>query len=362
MRARTVSPMRCARSTRPSSSNTSSTATAAASATGLPTYVPPTALSQSESMISALPTTPESGSPPAIDFATRHQVGLDAVVLDREHPPGAAEAGLHLVDDEEDPLAVADRAQPLHELRRRGDEAALALHRLDDDRGDRLGGDLRRERALERVERVAPADPAVLVRERDAVDLGRERPEPRLVGMRLRGEREREERAPVEPALEGDHRRPARVAARELDGVLDGLGARVEERGLGRAGERSERRQPLGVLDVDLVRDDREVGVEEARGLLLHRGDDARVGVADGEAADAAGEVDEAVAVDVGDDRAVALRDHDRQVEPERVGDHRLLALGDLAGAGARDLGTKLDCARDGHEARVSAAPDGESG
>ena len=36
------------------------------------------------------------------------------------------------------------------------DEAALALHRLDDDRGDRLGGDLRRERALERVERVAP--------------------------------------------------------------------------------------------------------------------------------------------------------------------------------------------------------------
>ena len=97
----------------------------------------------------------------------------------------------------------------------------------------------------------------------------------------------------MEPAFEADHRRPARVAARELDGVLDGLGAGVEERGLRRAGERSDRRQPLGVLDVDLVRDDREVGVEEARGLLLHRRDDARVRVADVEAADAAREVDE---------------------------------------------------------------------
>ncbi len=47
-------------------------------------------------------------------------------------------------------------------------------------------------------------------------------------------------------------------------------------------------------VDVDLVRDDREVGVEEARGLLLHRRDDARVGVADVQAADAAREVDEA--------------------------------------------------------------------
>ena len=172
--------------------------------------------------------------------------------------------------------------------------------------------------------------------------------------MRLRGEREREERAPVEPALEADHGRPARVAARELDRVLDGLGAGVEERGLRRAGERRDRRQPLGVLDVDLVRDDREVGVEEARGLLLHRRDDARVRVADGEAADAAREVDEAVAVDVGDDRAAAVRDHDRQVEAERVGDDALLPLGDLAGARARDLGAKLDRARDGHGATIS--------
>jgi hypothetical protein len=165
----------------------------------------------------------------------------------------------------------------------------------------------------------------------------------------------------VEPALESDHGRPARVATRELDGVLDGLGARVEERGLRRSRERSDRGQPLGVLDVDLVRDDREVGVEEARGLLLHRRDDARVGVADGEAADAAREVDEAVAVDVGDGRAAPFRDHDREVEAERVGDHALFPLGDLAGARAGDLGTKLDRACDRHAVTIATPPDGES-
>ena len=88
-----------------------------------------------------------------------HQVGLDAVVLDREHLPGAAEAGLHLVDDEDDPVLVADPAQPAHELLGRDDEAALALHGLDDDRRDLLGGDLREEGALERGERLAARGP-----------------------------------------------------------------------------------------------------------------------------------------------------------------------------------------------------------
>ena len=49
--------------------------------------------------------------------------------------------------------------------------------------------------------------------------------------------------------------------ARELDRVLDRLGAGVEEGRLGGAGERRALEQPLGERDVDLVRDDREVGV-----------------------------------------------------------------------------------------------------
>ena len=128
--------------------------------------------------------------------------------------PGAAEAGLHLVDDEDDAVLVADPAQPAHELARRDDEAALALHRLDHDRRDVLGGDLRDERALERGERRRRVGAAVLVREGHAVDLRRERPEPRLVRVRLRGQRQREQRPAVEGALEGDDRRAASVYER----------------------------------------------------------------------------------------------------------------------------------------------------
>ena len=105
----------------------------------------------------------------------------------------------------------------------------------------------------------------------------------------------------MEAALEADDGGAARVGARELDRVLDRLGARVEEGRLRGAAERREREQPLGQLDVHLVRDHGEVGVQEARRLLLHGLDDVRVRVADVEDADAAREVDERVPVDVGD-------------------------------------------------------------
>ena len=87
--------------------------------------------------------------------------------------------------------------------------------------------------------------------------------------------------------------------------------------------ERRELDQPLGERHVDLVGDDREVGVREALELLLRGRDDARVRVADVEAADAAGEVDERVAVDVGERGAAALGGDDREVDRERGGDER---------------------------------------
>ena len=191
------------------------------------------------------------------------QVGLDAVVLDREQLAGAREAGLHLVDDQADPVLVADRAQPLHELLSRGQEAALALDRLDDDRRDLLGRHLRDEELPQLGERGARVGAAVVLREGRAVDLGRERPHPDLVRVRARGERHRQQRAAVEGALEGDHGGSLGVEPRELDGVLDRLGAGVEEGGLGGPAERRALEQPLGELDVGLVGNDREVGVRK---------------------------------------------------------------------------------------------------
>jgi len=167
--------------------------------------------------------------------------------------------------------------------------------------------------------------------------------------VRLGREAEREQRAPVEAAVEGDDRRSPRVGACELDRVLDGLGAGVEEGGLEVAADRDELEEPLGERNVVLVGDDREVGVREALDLLLRGLDDPCVRVSDVEAADSAREVDERVAVDVGDRGAVRLLDHDRQIDRERLGNHAGLAFEDLAAARARDLCLEFDCSGRGH-------------
>ena len=67
-------------------------------------------------------------------LAMHDHVGTDAVVLDREHLPGSAEAGLHLVGDEQDAVLVADLGEAAEERHRRGEVAALAEHGLDDHR------------------------------------------------------------------------------------------------------------------------------------------------------------------------------------------------------------------------------------
>ena len=104
------------------------------------------------------------------------------------------------------------------------------------------------------------------------------------------------------------------MQARDLDGVLDGLRAGVEERRTRRARYRRERPQPFGELDVALVRDHGVVRVEEPRALLLHSFDDTRVSVTHVDGADSAGEIDEAIAVDVGDRRSLRLGCEHRQV------------------------------------------------
>ena len=74
---------------------------------------------------------------PAAERLPGHeQVGCDTAVLDRPHRPRPPHPGLHLVGDEEDPVPVAELAQPLEIVAGHGDEAALALHRLEHDTGD----------------------------------------------------------------------------------------------------------------------------------------------------------------------------------------------------------------------------------
>ena len=147
----------------------------------------------------------------------------------------------------------------------------------------------------------------------------------------------------MERALERDHSLPLRVETRELDRVLHGLGAGVEEGAAGLTADRDERAEALRELDIALVRNDGEVGVEKAVDLIGDRLDDARMVVADVRDADSADEVDERVAVDVRDRRATRTVGDDRPVDDQRTGDRVPLALEDLAAAGTRNLRANLD-------------------
>ncbi|CAM2137885.1 hypothetical protein PT2222_100011 [Paraburkholderia tropica] len=229
----------------------------------------------------------------------RHEVRRDVVVFHREQLAGAREARLHFVGDQQDAVRVADLAQAAHEVRRRLVEAAFALNRFEDDRGDALRIDVGLEQHLDVLERVGRADAVDRVGVRRVVDVGRERTEVQLVRRDLAGERHAHHRAAVETAREGDHARTAGRGARDLDGVFDGFRAGREERGLLREAARCARGDLFGQRDVRLVRHDLVGGVREAVELRLDGGDDLRMAVARVAHGDAGGEVDDAAAFDV---------------------------------------------------------------
>lgn len=190
------------------------------------------------------------------------------------------------------------------------DEAALAEDRLDDDRGDVVGADLLGD-LVDRLggglgARVLGAgQPAVAVGHRHAVDLGRERSEAVLVRHVLAGQRHRQVRTAVVAVVEDDDGLALGVRTGDLDGVLDGLGARVEQRGLLGVVTRRELGQRLGDGHVALVRRDHETGVGEVLQLGGGAAHDGLGGGADRGHGDAGTEVDQAVAVDVLDDAAM---------------------------------------------------------
>ena len=100
------------------------------------------------SISAARPVTPARGRPAANDLPVSKTSGSTPLCSTANIRPVRPNPGLNLVDDQDDLLAPTDRGQPLEEGRGRRYEAALAEHRLDDDRGDVVGGDPRDEHAL----------------------------------------------------------------------------------------------------------------------------------------------------------------------------------------------------------------------
>ena len=242
-----------------------------------------------------------------------------------EELAGAADAGLDLVEDQQQAVLVAQRAQAPQEVRRRSTlHAALALDRLDQERAGS-----RADRGLHGVE-VAGRD---LV---EAVDL---RPEALDVfGLSAGGDRR--QRAPVKGAFESHDAVSLGMAAdrlalaRHLDRRLVGLGARIGEEdqiGEGRLGQPP--RQTLAFRDLEEIG-----GVPELAGLGRQRLDEMRMGMAERGHGDAGAEIEIALARRRRQPAAVAALESDVGSRVDRH-DRRWhgLAPSKAAGATPRD-------------------------
>ena len=222
-------------------------------------------------------------------------------MLHREQAAGAREPGLHLVRDHHDAMPVAQRADRHHEIGGRGIEAPLALHRLEHDGGDAGGVQVGLEQLVDGGKTVLGDDPMQRAGEGRVEDVGHHAAEALLVGHDLAGQRHPHEGPPVERAGEGDHRISLRGRAGDLDRVLAGLGPGGDkDRLLGEIAGGGVV-QALGQADIVLIGQNLVAGMRERVQLGAHGIDHAGVAVAGVHDRDAGGEIDQAVALDVGD-------------------------------------------------------------
>ena len=208
---------------------------------------------------------------------------------------GDAEAGDHLVEDEQRAARVAQHPQRLEEAGSRRDDAHVAGDRLDEDRGEPLAvlGHGRRngvdvvERQHDRVGGDARGD-------------ARRRRDPERHQARAAAREQRVDVAVV-VARELDQPVAARRRAREPDGAHRRLGARRDEP---HHLDRRHRVDDLGG-EVDLALG-RRAERRAPRERLRDRRQRGRVGVAEEQRPPGEHPVDVLVAVDVLDERAVA--------------------------------------------------------
>ena len=220
-------------------------------------------------------------------------------MLDREHLTGTRNAALHFVGNQHDAVLIAHAPQSAQELERRNVESALALHRFDENGGDRLRVYIAVEESLQVGERLLGRDVAIGLRKLGVIDLGRKRSEPPLVRHDLAGERQGHERASVKAAGEGDHRRTLGVIARDLDGVLHRLRTgRQKHRFFGEI-PGGESVQPLRQPHVRFIGRHVKTGVCKGFRLLRNGRHHPRVTVSGVEYRDPGGKIDIAPAVDV---------------------------------------------------------------
>jgi len=154
---------------------------------------------------------------------------------------------------------------------------------------------------------------AISVREGDAVDLGEEGADPLLIGPYLAGKAEGQHGTAVEGPLKGDDRRTLGVGTGDLNGVLYGLGAAVEQDGLLGEVAGGYFVQPFRQLKVGFIEGDHEAEMKVLVRLLLYGRHDLVGAMPYVEDANTSGKIDVGVAIDIGDQGPLGLGDDYRR-------------------------------------------------
>ena len=166
------------------------------------------------------------------------------------HLPSAADTALDLVTYQHDPVLIAEVPEGAQESIGRNDIPAFALDRLYEDRRYIVRSNLPGEEVINRVQRALHsrfgATQLVGIGEGDMVHLGQHGTEVGVLPRLARGEAHGAVGAAVERLLKGDEPGPSGMVAGQLDGRLDGFGARVGEKHPFLARTRRQLRQPLG--------------------------------------------------------------------------------------------------------------------
>ena len=147
---------------------------------------------------------------------------------------GAGETGLHFVGDEENAVLAADILQQLEVVARRNDEAAFAENGFGDNRGDGFRSDGTLESVFQAMGegfRGSSYFAPVGIGKRNTVNVAGKGLEAGFVGMRFARERHSQKRPAVEGIFETDNRGALGMGTRDLDGIFDSLGARVDQHG-----------------------------------------------------------------------------------------------------------------------------------
>ena len=271
-------------------------------------------------------------------------------MLHRKQLAGPARSALNLIGNQNNAVLVADLANPFQEARRNGNKARLALHRLDQKRSHGGRIDLGNHGVVQLLNRIVdvlllgkPCRGTIQIGERKPHNLRREGPEAGLEQAVLAGQAKRQQRAPVISALEADDGRAARELARQLDGILHALRAAVGQQRLFLEVSRRNLVQQLGQGEHGLIGRNQRAGMNAALRLPLDRFHHRRGRMAHSQHSNSAGQVDQRVAVNVVDQRALGAIHHDLGGAAQPRGKSRGAPRQSGPRIGPRNLGFKMN-------------------